>query len=191
MTNGSIASSIKDMSLTKGLEEALYSAIESSIRFDPRFFELPVADDKDVAVETYTIDASSQEEIYICMNGLEKQLAAHGMLEESAQQLVYAVMEAINNGVEHAYDRKPGKKIYVDAMYTPFWADITVRTYGKPLDKDVKRIVNDRGNLREGVRGRGFEIMRMFSNVFKVDSVGDYVGVRLLKFYNDIYAKPN
>ncbi len=104
-------------------------------------------------------------------------LSRHGFAE-SADEIVLAVSEAVNNAIEHAYGNEPGGtvRVHVSVDGGPLWIEVA-----------------DRGQWREPVandeRGRGIMLMRSLMSSVEIDSDADGTTVRLQRSTQDDHAE--
>ena len=94
-----------------------------------------------------------------------------GLDKMSAFQLTGAVIEAVNNCIEHAYAGRPGESLELSLSRTPDSVEVTIRDHGLPLPGGIPDI--DTAPDPEALSGRGWPIIHSWTDALRYQRVGN------------------
>jgi serine/threonine-protein kinase RsbW len=129
---------------------------------------------------------STLEEVPAAGAAIRRACVDAGVGTDEAALVELALVEAIQNAIEHGYDGTPGGRVAVDLTVAPLFIHAEVTDTGRPVD--LARVAQpapaddtmpvDRSTLQE--RGRGVEILRgVFDDVaYSRDAGGNRLVVR-------------
>lgn len=96
---------------------------------------------------------------------LDAALAGCSMDEMARTRLRYALIEAVNNCIEHAYQFDPSGEIVITCSVEPERISLRIEDHGKPLEK----LPNDDAFDPMDESGRGLKIIRAWVDEFAIE----------------------
>lgn len=136
---------------------------------------------------------STFEGVPVVGAGIRDLCARECLTPVEASMIELAVVEAVNNAIEHGYQEQPGGRIEIHVVVTASQIDAVITDAGPPIDPETfaeryedPRSV-DRSALAEG--GRGLTIMRGVFDELRYARRGDRNAVTMRKT-RDAAARP-
>ena len=109
---------------------------------------------------TLTID-SHLDHVFLVGVAVHRICAAVDLGEQVAGEVEAAVVEAVNNAIEHAYANRPGHQVDVRVRLEPDYVRVQVCDDGRAIPAEAWRAAAAEPE-RLAERGRGLTIMRGF-----------------------------
>ena len=96
---------------------------------------------------------------------LDHALAGSSMDETGRTRLRYALIEAVNNCIEHAYQFDPSGEIVITCSVEPERISLTIEDHGQPLET----LPDDDAFNPMDESGRGLKIIRAWVDEFVIE----------------------
>jgi serine/threonine-protein kinase RsbW len=106
---------------------------------------------------------------------------------QSAFEIELAVVEAVNNAVEHAHHKQREKVVTVRVRLTPRRIKFTVIDSGAPIDfKSAIAASAALENSIEAERGRGLKLIRELMDEIRYERKGETNQITLVKYLEQV-----
>jgi serine/threonine-protein kinase RsbW len=103
--------------------------------------------------------------------------------EQSAFEMELAVVEAVNNAVEHAHNYRRRKRVTVQVRLEPEIVNFTVIDRGAPINFEAAAAAATGMENAPGIeRGRGLGIIRALMDEVRYDRKGQMNQITLVKY---------
>jgi serine/threonine-protein kinase RsbW len=126
---------------------------------------------------------SDFENVFLIGLAVNKIASSIALSEQSAFEMEVAVVEAVNNSVEHAHHHQREKPVTVLVQLLTDRIDFTVIDRGAPIDFEaamaLSTVIEDAAEVE---RGRGLQIMHALMDEVKYERKGETNHIRLVKY---------
>ncbi len=119
-------------------------------------------------------------------------IASHASVsKQAAFEMEVAVVEAVNNAIEHAHKHQREKLVAVRVRLTPDRIKLTVIDSGAPIDfKAAMAVSAALDNPGEVERGRGLKIIQALMDEVKYERKGETNQITLVKYLKHSQRQP-
>lgn len=126
---------------------------------------------------------SHSENVFLIGLAINKIAASIPVTEQAAFEMEVAVVEAVNNAIEHAHHHNPAKQVTVEVRLETDIVRFTIIDQGAPIDFEAAMdAAAGMENAPQIERGRGFGIIRALMDEIKYQRNGCANYVTLLKY---------
>ncbi|HUN58758.1 MAG TPA: ATP-binding protein [Candidatus Binataceae bacterium] len=131
-----------------------------------------------------TLSIESQfENIFLVGQAINKIVSSIPVSEKTAFEMELAVVEALNNAVEHAHHLQRAKRVKVRVSLESDLVSFTVIDQGAPFDFEAAmRTAAIMENVPEVERGRGLGIIRSLMDEIKYERKGKANHITLIRY---------
>jgi serine/threonine-protein kinase RsbW len=134
---------------------------------------------------------SSFRDVFLVGLAVNKIAAFAQVGSQSAFGIEVAVVEAVNNAIEHAHHQQPNKRVAIQIYTYPDRIKVTIIDRGAPID--FTALMAASANLKDEAkleRGRGLGIMRRLIDDVAYHRVGNTNQIVLVKYLDDKKRTP-
>lgn len=121
---------------------------------------------------------SAAHQVDAVIGMLEERCRAAGLAAQETYRLTCAVVEAVNNVIEHAYHRQAGHPLELHWTQSSDQISIEIRDWGATLTREPDPAVP----AADAEQGRGWFIMRQWVDALEYRRVGDCNQLRLTRY---------
>jgi len=158
----------------------------------PDYIKLPHVNLEDITVKEYSVLYGSSD-VGSLHDTVYSDLVIDGLSEKYASNVAFAVVEAVQNAQEHAYNwQKNDEKgnlntITVGSIFTPKYDIIGISSKGHIKIDDIKDLIAKNEHLRYTTRGRGFYIMTKICNVVYPHQDDEHLEIMMIVVKDEFY----
>ncbi|MDH3527205.1 MAG: ATP-binding protein [Gammaproteobacteria bacterium] len=120
---------------------------------------------------------SDARQVDAVISVLEEHCRASGLTEQETYQLTCAVVEGVNNVIEHAYNRQPGCPVELRWTQASNRINVEIRDWGDALAGEP----DGAPPASDAEQGRGWFIMRQWLDAVDYQRDGDCNRLRLTR----------
>jgi len=137
---------------------------------------------EDITIDKFNVNASSVSDLLRISNRIECKLETYGVPVNKRQNLIIALIEAINNAQQHGFQFAKDKMVVINLFkISNNYFLIGIESMGEPIPLNkINTLLNENNPLIIGARtGRGYILMKNSVDVLYVSHYNFYTEVFL------------